>query len=151
MKTGGFRVCVSGAALRAVGADVRHRLLPRDADGAFGMILYLLAILLKTLFGWSVPAIILVVGLAEGKISLGSFSLADWAGETFWVTFIYAVFINLQNLGIDQSFTQRYISAAMSIFVRKPIVATAVFVRKSISSTCIFVMACGIISPFHKS
>ena len=100
-----------------------------------GMILYLLAILLKTLFGWSVPAIILVVGLAtsvysmqggvlaviwtdaiqsiiliagtllcigvlaftmpdglpaaasriwaEGKISLGSFSLADWAGETF--------------------------------------------------------------------
>lgn len=128
-----------------------------------GMILYLLAILLKTLFGWSVPAIILVVGLAtsvysmlggvlaviwtdaiqsiiliagtllciavlaftmpdglaaagsriwaEGKISLGSFSLTDWAGETFWVTFIYAVFINLQNLGIDQSFTQRYISA----------------------------------------
>jgi len=128
-----------------------------------GVILYLLAILLKTLFGWSVPAIILVVGLAtcvysmlggvlaviwtdaiqsivlvagtllcigvlvltmpdglasaasriwaEGKLSLGSLSLSDWAGETFWVTFIYAMFINLQNLGIDQSYTQRYISA----------------------------------------
>ena len=128
-----------------------------------GIILYLLAILLKTLFGWSVPAIILVVGLAtciysmlggvlaviwtdavqslvlmagtllcvgvliftmpdgisaaatriwsEGKISLGSFSFADWASETFWVTFIYAVFINMQNFGVDQSFTQRYISA----------------------------------------
>ena len=128
-----------------------------------GVILYLLALLLKTLFGWSVPAIILVVGLttcvysmlggvlaviwtdaiqsivliagtllcigvlvfampdgmgaaaarivAEGKMSLGSFSLSDWASETFWVTFIYAVFINLQNLGIDQSYTQRYISA----------------------------------------
>jgi SSS family solute:Na+ symporter len=128
-----------------------------------GVILYLLAILLKTLFGWSVPAIIVVVGLttcaysmlggvlaviwtdamqsivliagtvlcigvllftmpdglpaaagriwAEGKLSLGSFSLSDWASETFWVTFLYAVFINLQNLGIDQSYTQRYISA----------------------------------------
>ena len=128
-----------------------------------GVILYLLAILLKTLFGWSVPATILAVGLttcvysmlggvlaviwtdaiqsivliagtllcmavlfftmpdgmahaagriwSEGKLSLGSFSLADWASETFWVTFIYAVFINLQNLGIDQSYTQRYISA----------------------------------------
>ncbi|MBR2305595.1 MAG: sodium/solute symporter [Fibrobacter sp.] len=128
-----------------------------------GVILYLLALLLKTLFGWSVPMTILIVGLAtcvysmlggvlaviwtdavqsvvlmagtllcigvlvfsmpdgiasaaeriwsEGKLSLGSFSFADWASETFWVTFIYAVFINLQNLGIDQSYTQRYISA----------------------------------------
>lgn len=128
-----------------------------------GVILYLLALLLKTLFGWPVPAIILVVGLttcvysmlggvlaviwtdaiqslvliagtllclgvlvftmpdgiaaathriwAEGKLSLGSFTLAEWADETFWVTFVYAVFINLQNLGIDQSYTQRYISA----------------------------------------
>ena len=128
-----------------------------------GVILYLLALLLKTLFGWSVPMIILVVGLAtcvysmlggvlaviwtdaiqslvlivgtllcigvlaftmpdglthavgriwsEGKLSLGSFTLSDWANETFWVTFVYAVFINLQNLGIDQSYTQRYISA----------------------------------------
>lgn len=128
-----------------------------------GVILYLLALLLKTLFGWPIPAIILAVGLAtcvysmlggvlaviwtdaiqsivliagtvlcigvlvftmpdgiasaagriwsEGKLSLGSFSLADWAGDTFWVTFVYAVFINLQNLGIDQSYTQRYISA----------------------------------------
>ena len=48
---------------------------------------------------------------SEGKLSFGSFSLCDWASETFWVTFIYAVFINLQNLGIDQSYTQRYISA----------------------------------------
>ena len=128
-----------------------------------GVILYLLAILLKTLFGWSVPTIILVVGVttclysmmggvlaviwtdaiqsivliagtvlcigvllftmpdgiqhavgriwSEGKVSLGSFSLTDWATDTFWVTFVYAVFINLQNLGIDQSYTQRYISA----------------------------------------
>lgn len=128
-----------------------------------GVILYLLALLMKTLFGWSIPMTILVIGIAtcvysmlggvlaviwtdavqsivliagtllcmgvlvftmpdgiasaagriwtEGKLSLGSFSFADWSVETFWVTFIYAVFINLQNLGIDQSYTQRYISA----------------------------------------
>lgn len=128
-----------------------------------GVILYLLALLMKTLFGWSVPSVIVVVGLAtcvysmlggvlaviwtdavqsivlicgtllciavlifmmpdgivsaagriwtEGKLSLGSFTLSDWATETFWVTFIYAVFINMQNFGIDQSYTQRYISA----------------------------------------
>lgn len=128
-----------------------------------GVILYLLAVLLRTLFGWPLLATIIVVGLAtsvyamlggvtaviwtdavqsvvliagtvlcisvlaftmpdgmctafgriceEGKMSLGSFNLRDWASETFWVTFAYAVFINLQNLGIDQSYTQRYISA----------------------------------------
>ena len=128
-----------------------------------GVILYLLALLLKTLFGWNIPSVIVAVGLAtcvysmlggvlaviwtdavqsivlicgtllcigilifmmpdgivsaagrmwtEGKFSLGSFTFSDWATETFWVTFIYAVFINMQNLGIDQSYTQRYISA----------------------------------------
>lgn len=128
-----------------------------------GVILYLLALLLKTLFDWPLATVILVVGLttcvysmlggvlaviwtdaiqsvvliagtllcigvllftmpdglaaaagriwSEGKVSLGSLSLSDWASETFWVTFVYAVFVNLQNLGIDQSYTQRYISA----------------------------------------
>jgi SSS family solute:Na+ symporter len=46
-----------------------------------------------------------------GKFSLGSLSLTDWGTETFAVTFIYGTFINLQNFGIDQSFTQRYVSA----------------------------------------
>ena len=46
-----------------------------------------------------------------GKFSLGSFSLKDWGTETFWVSFAYGLFINLQNFGIDQSFTQRYIAA----------------------------------------
>ena len=127
-----------------------------------GFILFLLAILLNTLFGWPVVAIILVTGMATtiysmmggisavvwtdalqsliliagtllcvailgfslpdfstsfsaaieaGKFSLGSFSFSDWGNETFWVIFIYAMFINLQNFGIDQSFTQRYVAA----------------------------------------
>jgi len=46
-----------------------------------------------------------------GKFSLGSLSLSDWSTETFWVSFVYGIFINLQNFGIDQSFTQRYIAA----------------------------------------
>lgn len=46
-----------------------------------------------------------------GKFSLGSLSCTDWSSETFWVTAIYGMFINLQNFGIDQSFTQRYIVA----------------------------------------
>ena len=128
-----------------------------------GMILFLLALLLKSLLGSSIPCVILVVGVSTivysmlggiqavvwtdavqaivliagaliclavlgctlpdglavgvrdafdaGKFSLGSFSLADWGSETFWVTFIYGVFLNLQNFGIDQSYTQRYIAA----------------------------------------
>jgi SSS family solute:Na+ symporter len=128
-----------------------------------GMILFLLAILLKTLIGFPIPGVILVVGVSTmiysmlgglqavvwtdavqavvliagavlcfivlgctlpdgfaagiktafdaGKFSHGSFSPAQWGSETFWVTFFYGVFLNLQNFGIDQSYTQRYIAA----------------------------------------
>ena len=128
-----------------------------------GMILFLLALLLKSLLGFSIPVVIVVVGgltavysmmgglsgvvwteavqaivlicgallclavlactlpdglsagLAcawdAGKFSLGGFSLREWGSETFWVTFSYGVFLNLQNFGIDQSYTQRYVAA----------------------------------------
>ena len=128
-----------------------------------GMILFLLALLLNTMMGYSIPVVICVVGLATmlysmmgglcavvwtdavqgillitgavvclvvlcltmpngfaagvetaweaGKFSLGDFSFSDWGHETFWVTFLYGVFLNLQNFGIDQSYTQRYIAA----------------------------------------
>lgn len=46
-----------------------------------------------------------------GKFGLGTFDLAGFEKETFWVAFGYGLFINLQNFGIDQSFTQRYIAA----------------------------------------
>ena len=128
-----------------------------------GMILFLLALLLKTMFGLSFATCILVTGVTTivysmlggiravvwtdaiqsviliagtvvvavilcctlpqglgsglsqawdaGKLSLGSFSLKEWGAETFWVTFLYGVFLNLQNFGIDQSYTQRYRAA----------------------------------------
>lgn len=141
-----------------------------------GVILFLMAILLNTLLGWSVASIILITGIAttvyslmgglsavvwtdaiqslilivgtvvclivlgcvipdfggnlsaaveSGKFSLGSFSLADWGNETFWVIFVYAVFINLQNFGIDQSFTQRYIAAKSSSAATKSLLFSA--------------------------
>jgi len=128
-----------------------------------GMILFLLALLLKSLLGFSIPMVILVVGISTvvysmlgglqavvwtdavqailliggalvclvvlgatlpdgfvsglktafdaGKFSHGSFSVTNWSSETFWVTFVYGVFLNLQNFGIDQSYTQRYVAA----------------------------------------
>lgn len=141
-----------------------------------GVILLLMAILLNTLFGWSVLTVILVTGLATtvysmmgglsavvwtdaiqslilivgtvlclvvlgfavpnlgeglsaavtaGKFSLGGFSLTDWGGETFWVIFVYALFINLQNFGIDQSFTQRYVAASSQKAAAKSVLSSA--------------------------
>ena len=46
-----------------------------------------------------------------GKISLGSMDLSDWGGNTFWVLFLYGICINLQNFGVDQCYTQRYVAA----------------------------------------
>ena len=46
-----------------------------------------------------------------GKISLGSMDLADWGSNTFWVLFFYGICINLQNFGVDQCYTQRYVAA----------------------------------------
>ncbi|MDO5318843.1 MAG: sodium/solute symporter [bacterium] len=46
-----------------------------------------------------------------GRISLGSMDLTDWGSNTFWVLFFYGICINLQNFGVDQCYTQRYIAA----------------------------------------
>jgi len=50
------------------------------------------------------------VAMEHNKFSLGSFGLS-LTESTFWVVFIYGIFINLQNYGIDQNFIQRYMSA----------------------------------------
>ena len=142
-----------------------------------GFILFLLAILLNTLFGWPVLTIILVAGIATtiysmmggisavvwtdalqsliliagtllcvaiigfalpdlpssfsaafeaGKFSLGSFSILNWGDETFWVIFVYAMFINLQNFGIDQSFTQRYVAAKSLQSAKRSLMSSAI-------------------------
>jgi SSS family solute:Na+ symporter len=50
------------------------------------------------------------VAAANNKFSLGSFGVS-LTESTFWVVFIYGIFINLQNYGIDQNYIQRYMSA----------------------------------------
>ena len=56
------------------------------------------------------PARAVSIAHAQGKFSLGSFGLSV-TESTFWVVFLYGVFINLNNFGIDQSYVQRYHTA----------------------------------------
>ena len=137
-----------------------------------GTIMYLLALALAPLTGWSVPALIvitgavvivytlyggmaaviwtdvvqsivfivgaaacvvaIVVGLPQGaselvrvasandKFSLGSFG-TSLSASTFWVVFLYGLFINAQNFGIDQSYVQRYQTAESDAAARKSV------------------------------
>ena len=61
------------------------------------------------------PRQLIDVASANKKFSLGSFSISPKSltmpDPTFWMVFVYGLFINLQNFGIDQSFVQRYITA----------------------------------------
>jgi len=56
------------------------------------------------------PGQVFQIGMADNKFSLGSFSL-NLTESTFWVVFVYGIFINLQNYGIDQNYVQRYMAA----------------------------------------
>ena len=99
-----------------------------------GIILLLLAILVNQLLGFSYESIILVTGIATLVYSMmGGFSAVVWAdaiqsliliGGTvvcvvcllvftpdLWVLFFYGICINLQNFGVDQCYTQRYVAA----------------------------------------
>ena len=50
------------------------------------------------------------VASGHNKFSLGSLGI-NFTESTFWVVFIYGLFINMQNYGIDQNYIQRYMSA----------------------------------------
>ena len=56
------------------------------------------------------PGQMFTIAAENGKFSLGSFSL-DLSKSTFWVVLVYGIFINLQNLGVDQNYVQRYIAS----------------------------------------
>tara|TARA_B100000900_G_scaffold414642_1_gene441860 strand:- start:890 stop:2353 length:1464 start_codon:yes stop_codon:yes gene_type:complete len=70
-----------------------------------GAIICLILIHLKMPDG---PSQIYDVAFNDNKFSLGSFS-SSLTESTFWVVFIYGVFINLQNYGVDQNYIQRYL------------------------------------------
>ena len=56
------------------------------------------------------PGQMVEVAMDHDKFSLGSFTL-DLSQPTFWVIFVYGIFINLQNYGVDQNYVQRYMVA----------------------------------------
>lgn len=56
------------------------------------------------------PGQMFEIALDNDKFSLGSFD-ASLADPTFWVVFVYGIFINLQNYGIDQNYVQRYMAS----------------------------------------
>lgn len=60
-----------------------------------------------------------------GKMSLGSYSWTDWGTNTFWVLFFYSICINLQNFGVDQCYTQRYVAAKSAKAAARSIFASA--------------------------
>jgi SSS family solute:Na+ symporter len=56
------------------------------------------------------PGEIVRIAAEHGKFSLGSFG-SSVSESTFWVVLLYGLVTHLQNLGIDQSYVQRYITA----------------------------------------
>lgn len=96
-------------------------------DAIQSLILIVGTVLCIAVLGFAVPDLGAQFSAAveAGKFSLGGFSLADWSGETFWVIFVYAMFINLQNFGIDQSFTQRYVAAKSQSAAAKSLLSSA--------------------------
>jgi SSS family solute:Na+ symporter len=57
------------------------------------------------------PLPALAIALRERKLSLGGLG-PDFTQATLWVVLLNGIFINLQNFGIDQSYVQRYATAA---------------------------------------
>lgn len=55
------------------------------------------------------PGQLFSIASEAGKFSLGSFSLS-LTEPTFWVVFVYGIFMNMQNYGIDQNYVQRYMT-----------------------------------------
>ncbi|HOK26064.1 MAG TPA: sodium:solute symporter [Bacteroidales bacterium] len=90
-------------------------------DAIQGIILIAGAIVCSVLLLFSMPegpGQLFHIASLHDKFSLGSFK-PDFTTSTFWVVFIYGIFINLQNYGIDQNYIQRYLTARTDNEARK--------------------------------
>lgn len=82
-------------------------------DAIQGIILIVGAVVCALILTFSMPEgpqQIFEIASAGGKLSLGGFSLS-LQNPTFWVVFVYGLFVNVQNYGIDQNYVQRYMTA----------------------------------------
>lgn len=82
-------------------------------DAIQGIILIVGAVACALILTFSMPEgplQIFEIASAGDKLSLGGFSLC-LQDPTFWVVFVYGLFVNVQNYGIDQNYVQRYMTA----------------------------------------
>ena len=83
-------------------------------DAIQGIILIVGAVACALILTFSMPegpGQLFEIASAADKFSLGSFSLS-LSEPTFWVVFIYGLFVNLQNYGIDQNYLYSYYTAS---------------------------------------
>lgn len=81
-------------------------------DAIQGIVLIVGAVACALILTFSMPegpSQLFEIAAANHKFSLGSFSLT-LTQPTFWVVFIYGLFVNMQNYGIDQNYVQRYMT-----------------------------------------
>ncbi len=81
-------------------------------DAIQGIILIAGAVACALLLTFSMPegpGQLFEIASANDKFSLGSFG-ASLTDSTFWVVFVYGIFMNMQNYGIDQNYVQRYMT-----------------------------------------
>jgi SSS family solute:Na+ symporter len=81
-------------------------------DAIQGFILIIGAVTCAAILTFSLPGgagQLFDVASNHDKFSLGSFG-SSLSESTFWVVFIYGLFINMQNYGIDQNYVQRYMT-----------------------------------------
>ena len=81
-------------------------------DAIQGIILIVGAIACAIILTFSMPegpGQLFEIASTADKFSLGSFSFS-LKEPTFWVVFIYGLFVNLQNYGVDQNYVQRYMT-----------------------------------------
>ncbi|MGB7343777.1 MAG: sodium:solute symporter [Pirellulaceae bacterium] len=72
------------------------------------------------------PTQAFTIAAADNKLSLGSWH-ADFKTNTVWVVFLFGLFINLTNFGIDQSFVQRYHTADSEAAAKRSIWIGVIF------------------------
>ena len=105
--------------------------------GGFSAVVWADAVQSLVLIGGTVVCVIvLLAGIPDpvgnlaaayeaGKLSLGALTVSDWSTNTFPVLFSFSFCVNLQNLGIDQCYTQRYVAARDERSARRSIFASA--------------------------
>jgi solute:Na+ symporter, SSS family len=81
-------------------------------DAIQGFILIIGAVTCAAILTFSLPggaSQLFDIASQHDKFNLGSFG-SSLSESTFWVVFIYGLFINMQNYGIDQNYVQRYMT-----------------------------------------